>query len=170
MIEAVKDVVESHGKTLTPEAVQASSGRRPLEAWQAVKDILDIDCTAQQLFAESEPVLTERSAVFLSHMSCYQTPQHRVMVPTQHCDLLSTSCPHEHLDYRPIRLPVGAGPKRLILFYVKGSTFHKYVYTKISWLQVMGHNFATATNCANRTDSTSCANGLQIMGHNFARA
>lgn len=60
VIEAVKDVVESHGKTLTPEAVQASSGRRPLEAWQAVKDILDIDCTAQQLFAESEPVLTER--------------------------------------------------------------------------------------------------------------
>ena len=88
MIEAVKDVVESHGKKLTPEAVQASSGRRPLEAWQAVKDVLDIDCTAQQLFDESEPVLTERSAVFLSHMSCYQTPQHRVMVPTQLCDLL----------------------------------------------------------------------------------
>lgn len=61
MIEAVKDVVESHGKTLTPEALQASTGKRPLEAWQAVKDVLDIDCSAQQLFDESEPVLTDRS-------------------------------------------------------------------------------------------------------------
>lgn len=60
VIEAVKDVVESHGKSLTPEAIQASTGRRPLEAWQAVKDVLDIGCSAQQLFDESEPVLTER--------------------------------------------------------------------------------------------------------------
>ena len=58
--EAVKSVVESHGKVLTPEAMHASSGRRPLEAWQAVKDILDIDATAQQLFDESEPILTDR--------------------------------------------------------------------------------------------------------------
>ena len=58
--EVVKVVVEAHGKTLTQEALQASSGRRPLEAWQAVKDLLGIDCSAQQLFDESEPVLSER--------------------------------------------------------------------------------------------------------------
>ena len=59
--EAVRDVVQSHGRSLTPEALQASTGRRPLEAWQAVKDVLDINCSAQQLFDESEPVLSERS-------------------------------------------------------------------------------------------------------------
>lgn len=40
--------------------MQASTGRRPIEAWQAVKDILNIDATAQQLFDASEPILTER--------------------------------------------------------------------------------------------------------------
>ena len=60
VLEAVKDVVNAHGKTLTPEAVQASTGRRPLEAWQAVKELLDIDSTAKELFDESEPILTER--------------------------------------------------------------------------------------------------------------
>lgn len=40
--------------------MQASTGRRPVEAWQAVKDILEIDATAQQLFDESEPILTDR--------------------------------------------------------------------------------------------------------------
>ena len=60
VLEAVKDVVEAHGKTLTSEAVQVSTGRRPLEAWQSVKEVLDIDCTAEQLFEESEPILTER--------------------------------------------------------------------------------------------------------------
>ena len=60
VLEAVKDVVEAHGRTLTAEAVQASTGRRPLEAWQSVKEVLDIDCTAQELFEESEPILTER--------------------------------------------------------------------------------------------------------------
>ena len=58
--ETVKAVVESHGKSLTPEAIQASTGRRPIEAWQAVKDLLDIDATAQQLFDESEPILTDK--------------------------------------------------------------------------------------------------------------
>lgn len=58
--EAVRAVVEAHGKSLTPQAMQASTGRRPIEAWQAVKDILDIDATAQQLFDESEPILTDR--------------------------------------------------------------------------------------------------------------
>ena len=42
--------------------LQASSGRRPLEAWQAVADLLGIDRTAQQLFDESEPLLEHRSA------------------------------------------------------------------------------------------------------------
>lgn len=63
--EAVKAVVEAHGKALTQEALQASSGRRPLEAWQTVKEMLGIECSAQQLFDESEPVLAERSGLQL---------------------------------------------------------------------------------------------------------
>ena len=51
-------------------ALQASSGRRPLEAWQAVADLLGINRTAQQLFDESEPLLEHRSAPNLSGWRC----------------------------------------------------------------------------------------------------
>lgn len=54
-------VLERHGAKLTPDAEKAALGRRPLEAWQAVIDVLDVKgTTAQQLFDESEPLLQER--------------------------------------------------------------------------------------------------------------
>jgi hypothetical protein len=37
-------------------------GKRPLEAWQAVIDTLGLKSTAQQLYAESEPLLKDRQA------------------------------------------------------------------------------------------------------------
>lgn len=53
-------VLAAHGATLTPEAVKAGLGKRPLEAWQAVVDLLGLPVPAQQLYDESEPLLTER--------------------------------------------------------------------------------------------------------------
>lgn len=54
-------VLERHGAKLTPAAEKAALGRRPVEAWQAVIDVLDVKgTTAQQLFDESEPLLQER--------------------------------------------------------------------------------------------------------------
>lgn len=95
VLEVVTTIVERYSKKLTPEALQASlgahrahscpsrlivpggnavlqasSGRRPLEAWQAVADLLGIDRSAQQLFDESEPLLEHRSAPNLSGWRC----------------------------------------------------------------------------------------------------
>ncbi|KAK9866907.1 hypothetical protein WJX84_006651 [Apatococcus fuscideae] len=54
-------VLERHGAKLTPDAEKAALGRRPLEAWQAVIEVLDVKgSTAQQLFDESEPLLQAR--------------------------------------------------------------------------------------------------------------
>ena len=41
---------------------KAGMGKRPLEAWQAVIDTLGLEATAEQLYAESEPLLTDRRA------------------------------------------------------------------------------------------------------------
>ena len=41
-------------------AQKAGVGKRPLEAWQAVIDELGMDATAAQLYAESEPLLTDK--------------------------------------------------------------------------------------------------------------
>ena len=41
-------------------AQKAGMGKRPLEAWQAVIDTLGLQGTAEQLYAESEPQLTDR--------------------------------------------------------------------------------------------------------------
>jgi len=41
-------------------AQKAGMGKRPLEAWQAVIDTLGLQATAEQLYAESEPQLTDR--------------------------------------------------------------------------------------------------------------
>ncbi|GAB4824069.1 hypothetical protein N2152v2_011115 [Parachlorella kessleri] len=60
VLEVAKTVCERHGKQLTPEAARASLGRTPLDAWQTVADMLGIECTAQQLFEESEPLLVKR--------------------------------------------------------------------------------------------------------------
>jgi hypothetical protein len=53
-------VLAAHGASLTPEAAKAGLGKRPLEAWQAVVDVLGLAVPAQQLYDESEPLLTER--------------------------------------------------------------------------------------------------------------
>lgn len=62
VIAVARDVLKRYGKDLTAEAISASIGRRPLDAWQAVVDVLDLSSivTAQRLFDESEPLLTER--------------------------------------------------------------------------------------------------------------
>lgn len=60
VLAVARDVVKSHGKELTEEAIAASLGRRPLDAWQAVADLLGIEKTAQELFNQSEPLLTNR--------------------------------------------------------------------------------------------------------------
>ena len=56
-------MLAAHGASLTPEAAKAGLGKRPLEAWQAVVDALGLAVPAQQLYDESEPLLTERRAV-----------------------------------------------------------------------------------------------------------
>ena len=61
VLAVAQEIVKSHGKQLTDEAIQASIGRRPLDAWHTVIEILDIpNVTPQQLFHASEPILTER--------------------------------------------------------------------------------------------------------------
>lgn len=60
VMEVAKTVVERQGKLLTAEVARASMGKRPLEAWQTVAEMLDINRTAQELFDESEPLLVER--------------------------------------------------------------------------------------------------------------
>lgn len=59
--EVSRSVLAAHGAELTPEAVKAGIGKRPIEAWQAVVDQLQLtSVTAQQLYDESEPLLTAR--------------------------------------------------------------------------------------------------------------
>jgi HAD superfamily hydrolase (TIGR01509 family) len=60
VLDVAREVVRSHGRELTDAAVAASTGRRPLEAWQAVVDLLGIPASAEALFAQSEPLLTHR--------------------------------------------------------------------------------------------------------------
>ena len=108
VLETVKDVVNAHGKTLTPEAVQASTGRRPLEAWQAVKEVLDIDSTAKELFDESEPILTERCSLTIINMqaACFKKSESQVSDSMQQglwmitaADALSTLFPTSHTSH-----------------------------------------------------------------------
>ncbi len=61
VLEVARAVLARHGAALTPAALAASAGRRPLEAWQATLDALGLGgVTAQQLFDESEALLKER--------------------------------------------------------------------------------------------------------------
>lgn len=61
VLEVARAVLARHGAALTPGALAASAGRRPLEAWQATLDALGLTgVTAQQLFDESEALLKER--------------------------------------------------------------------------------------------------------------
>jgi riboflavin kinase / FMN hydrolase len=54
-----RSVVESCGKKLTVEAQIAGTGKRPLEAWQAVADVLGIEKSGQELLDMSEPLLLD---------------------------------------------------------------------------------------------------------------
>lgn len=60
VLEVVRSVIESHGKTLTAEAAEAALGMRPAEAWAKVAAELGIPRTGQQLYEESEPLLRDR--------------------------------------------------------------------------------------------------------------
>lgn len=56
-------VLAAHGASLTPEAAKAGLGKRPIEAWQAVVDTLGLAVPAQQLYDESEPLLSDRQVI-----------------------------------------------------------------------------------------------------------
>lgn len=59
VIKYATAVLQSHGYDLTSDAIACSIGKRPLDAWQAVVDMLNItSITAEQLLAESEALLT----------------------------------------------------------------------------------------------------------------
>jgi HAD superfamily hydrolase (TIGR01509 family) len=60
VLSVARDIVLSHGKELTEEAIAAALGRRPLEAWAVTADLLGISATPQELFEQSEPMLSER--------------------------------------------------------------------------------------------------------------
>ena len=85
MVEVAKTIVDRHGSQLTMEAQLASTGRKPLDAWQAVIDTLHLEgCTAQDLYNESEPLLRERQAPslllgFLKTDCCVWSPTSRVV-------------------------------------------------------------------------------------------
>lgn len=60
-MEVASSIIEKHGKKLTTSARIASIGKKPLEAWQATIDSLEIkNVTARQLYEESEPELQGR--------------------------------------------------------------------------------------------------------------
>lgn len=64
-MEVASRVVGRHGKQLTPQAQAESLGKTPIESWQATIESLQIQgVTAEQLVAESEPLLAERQAIF----------------------------------------------------------------------------------------------------------
>ena len=52
VLEVVRCVIESHGKTLTAEAATQALGMRPAEAWQAVASTLGIRATGQELYEQ----------------------------------------------------------------------------------------------------------------------
>mmetsp|Transcript_30941 Transcript_30941/g.79450 ORF Transcript_30941/g.79450 Transcript_30941/m.79450 type:complete len:384 (+) Transcript_30941:264-1415(+) len=54
------EVVAGYGKSLTAEVQQAALGQRPIEAWGVVAKLLELPRTAEELFAESEPKLSEK--------------------------------------------------------------------------------------------------------------
>jgi riboflavin kinase len=74
-----KEVLRPYNVVLTPEACKAATGKRPLEAWQALVDALqlrsltqpDQPACAQELLDTSEPLLTAR----LAHRSPIYTHQ-----------------------------------------------------------------------------------------------
>ncbi|KAG2426248.1 hypothetical protein HXX76_013006 [Chlamydomonas incerta] len=61
-VEVARSVVERYGKELTLEAQRAALGKRPLECWASVAEILGLPVPAEQLLAETEPLLAARWA------------------------------------------------------------------------------------------------------------
>ncbi|GLC66519.1 hypothetical protein PLESTF_000439300 [Pleodorina starrii] len=59
-VEVAREVVSRHGKQLTLEAQRVALGKRPLECWADVAKVLGIEAPAEQLLAESEPLLAAR--------------------------------------------------------------------------------------------------------------
>ena len=65
VLDVSQSVLDKYDKILTKDVIAASVGRRPLDAWQRVIDMLDIPATAGELFNETESILTERCAIDL---------------------------------------------------------------------------------------------------------
>ncbi|MEW5305405.1 MAG: hypothetical protein WDW38_011321 [Sanguina aurantia] len=61
-VDVAREVLARYGKELTHEAHKAALGKRPLECWQAVSDLLGLPVGGAALLAESEPMLTDRWA------------------------------------------------------------------------------------------------------------
>ncbi|GLI60027.1 hypothetical protein VaNZ11_002092 [Volvox africanus] len=61
-VEVAREIVARHGKQLTLEAHRVALGKRPLECWSDVAKVLGIEAPAEQLLAESEPLLAARWA------------------------------------------------------------------------------------------------------------
>ena len=97
ILDIARHVVAQHGKELTEEAIAASLGRSPIDAWATVARLLDIDAPPQSLLDAAEPLLRERwpeagllpgAARVLKHLA--EVPSLRVA--------LATSSPRETLQ------------------------------------------------------------------------
>ncbi|KAK9837087.1 hypothetical protein WJX81_001891 [Elliptochloris bilobata] len=107
VLEVARGVLAQHGRALTPEALAASAGRRPLEAWQATVDALGLtEASAQQLYDESEALLKERwqSAQLMPGAG-------RLLFHLHHCGVrvgLATSTPRATME-RKLSAPAAQG-------------------------------------------------------------
>lgn len=63
VLDVSRSILDKYDKVLTKDVIAASVGRRPIDAWQRVIDMLDIPATAEELFNETESILTERCAI-----------------------------------------------------------------------------------------------------------
>jgi hypothetical protein len=62
-VEIASQVLKQRNVELTKEAQRAALGKRPLDCWRDVVNILGIkDATAEELFEETEPLLQARCA------------------------------------------------------------------------------------------------------------
>jgi HAD superfamily hydrolase (TIGR01509 family) len=62
VVDVARRVLESYGKELTQEALVASIGKTPLEAWQSTMEVVGLaeqSCTAAKLYEESEAILED---------------------------------------------------------------------------------------------------------------
>lgn len=71
VLDVSQSVLKKYDKVLTKDVIAASVGKRPLDAWQQVIDMIYIPATAEELFNETESILTERCALNLLHKTYY---------------------------------------------------------------------------------------------------